>query len=48
MDNRTILTSDQIVNILKQQQEMLNKMQLELQNKDKIINSLQEKISENA
>ena len=43
----TILSNDQIVNILSQQQEALQRMQLELQNKDKIIGSLQEKISDN-
>lgn len=41
---KTVLSNDQIVNVLKQQQEALQRMQLEIQNKDKIIESLQEKI----
>jgi glycosyltransferase involved in cell wall biosynthesis len=34
---QTILSQQQVVNILKQQQDHINKLQLELQNKDKII-----------
>ena len=41
---KTQLSNDQIVNIMKQQQEALQKMQIELQNKDKIINKLQEQL----
>ena len=38
---KTILSHEQIVNIMKQQQEAINKMQLEIQNKDLIIKNLQ-------
>jgi hypothetical protein len=41
----TLLSKDQIVNILSQQQEALQRMQLEIQNKDKIIERLEEKIT---
>ena len=40
----TVLSNDQIVDILKQQQEAIHKMQLDLQNKDKLIETLQEKL----
>jgi len=38
---QTILSQQQVVNILKQQQDAINKLQLELQNKNKIIEQLQ-------
>jgi len=41
---QTVLSNDQIVNILKQQQDALQKLQLELQNKDKIIENLQKQL----
>jgi len=44
---KTVLSNDQIVNVLSQQQEALQKLQLEIKNKDKIISHLSEKIKEN-
>ena len=41
---QTILSTEQIVSILKQQQEALNKLQSDIVNKDKIINDLQTKL----
>ena len=41
---KTVLSTEQIVNLLKQQQDALQKMQLELQNKDKIIQTLQSQL----
>ena len=43
---QTVLSNDQIVSVLKQQQEALQKMQLELQNKDKIITKLQKEVED--
>jgi len=40
----TVLSNEQIVDVLKQQQDAIQKMQLDLQNKDKIIESLQENL----
>ena len=41
---KTVLSTEQIVNLLKQQQDAVQKMQLELQNKDKIIQTLQSQL----
>ena len=44
---QTTLSNDQTLHILKQQQEALQKLELEMQNKDKMIENLQEKLQEN-
>ena len=41
---KTVLSTEQIVNLLKQQQDAIQNMQLEMQNKDKIIHTLQSQL----